>query len=116
MATPNWGESRPRKGLIVLAVIALALVAALLYFLPSMQGYSRTGSAYAARVVCSCRYVGGRGMEDCQKDLEPGMEIVSLTEDEPLKRITASVPLLAEEVAIYREGYGCVLIGKPGEE
>ena len=94
----------------VLLIVAVLLVAALVYALPMMRGYSKTGSAYAARIVCSCRYIGGRSLEDCQKDLEPGMEIVSLTEADNARRIDASVPLMAAESAELREGYGCVLM------
>ncbi|MFN3473085.1 MAG: hypothetical protein ACK4ZW_03470 [Blastomonas sp.] len=94
----------------VLLVIAAMIVAALIYAWPAMRAYSQTGAAYSARIVCSCRYIGGRGLEDCEKDLEPGMEVVSLSEAAQAKRIDATVPLMASESAEFREGFGCVLM------
>lgn len=112
MATRNIGAMQGRGGrlkwvLLVLAVIAAAAIA---YLWPSLRAYSQTGAAYSARVVCSCRYIGGRELGDCEKDLEPGMEIVSLSEASDAKRIDATVPLMADESAEYRQGYGCVLM------
>lgn len=114
MATRNINAMRSggRGSKVKWALLALAvlLVAALIYALPMMRAYSKTGAAYSARVVCSCRYIGGRGLADCEKDLEPGMEIVSLSEAADIRRIDATVPLLAAESAEFREGYGCVLM------
>ena len=55
-------------------------------------------------------WLGGRELGDCEKDLEPGMEVVSLSEAADAKRIDATVPLMAAESAEYREGWGCVLM------
>lgn len=101
----------PRRRLwpwVLLGVVAVVGALAL-YFWPAATAYSRTGSAYAARVICSCRHIGGRTLEDCKKDLEPGMEIVSVSEAFEERRVTASVPLLAKESAVFRPGSGCVL-------
>lgn len=100
----------------VLLVIAVMIVAALIYAWPAMRAYSQTGAAYSARIVCSCRYIGGRGLEDCEKDLEPGMEVVRLSEAAKAKRIDATVPLMASESAEYREGFGCVLMTRQERE
>lgn len=114
MATRNMGAGSGLgsggKAKWVLIAFAVLLVAGVIYAWPAMRAYSQIGAAYSARVVCSCRYIGGRGMEDCEKDLEPGMEVVSLSEAADAKRIDASVFLMAEESAEYRPGYGCVLM------
>ncbi|MFC3308011.1 hypothetical protein [Blastomonas aquatica] len=114
MATRNvngmYGPSRRGKLKWVLLALAVLLVVGIVYALPTMRAYSQTGAAYSARVVCSCRYIGGRALGDCEKDLEPGMEIVSLSEAADARRIDATVPLLASESAEYREGWGCVLM------
>ncbi len=114
MATRNmsamYGRSSGGKLKWVLLALAVLLVAGIAYALPTMRAYSQTGAAYSARVVCSCRYIGGRDLGDCEKDLEPGMEIVSLSEAADTKRIDATVPLLASESAEYRQGWGCVLM------
>lgn len=120
MATRNmsamYGRSSGGKVKWVLLVLVVLLVAGIAYALPAMRAYSQTGAAYSARVVCSCRYIGGRELGDCEKDLEPGMEIVSLSEAADAKRIDATVPLLASESAEYRTGWGCVLMTEKERE
>ena len=64
-------------------------------------------SGYVAHVVCSCRYAGGRDMQSCATDFEPGMEIVRMSDDPAAKRVTASVPLLAKRSARFTPEYGC---------
>jgi hypothetical protein len=93
----------------MLLVLAVILAGAGWYYGPGLHDQAVAGTSYGARVACSCRHVGGRGLEDCRKDFEPGMELVSLSEDAEAKSVTASVPLLASQTATYREGYGCVL-------
>lgn len=114
MATRNIGISQSGggrgKAKWVLLVLLLLAAGALVYALPALKGYSKTGTAYAARVVCSCRYIGGRSLEDCEKDMEPGMGFVSLSEASDAKRIDASIPLMAADSAELREGFGCVLM------
>ena len=100
---------RPRYGLWLLAVVALVLGGAAWAFREPINGYGSIASAYSARVACSCRFVGGRSLEDCSKDRLAGMEAVTLVEDTEAKSVTARFPLVAEATATYRKGYGCVL-------
>lgn len=81
----------------------------LIWKFPSFKAQAELGSAYAARVGCSCRYVQARSLESCQRDFEPGMELVSVTEDPATKTITGSVPLLASRSARYAGASGCLL-------
>lgn len=74
-----------------------------------LRGDAIAGTAYGARVACSCHYVAGRSMGDCAKDKLAGMEIVRFSADEGSKSVTASVPLIAHATARLRDGYGCVL-------
>lgn len=92
-----------------LAWLLIALIAALVWFWKPLNGYAQVGASYAARVGCSCRYVGGRSLTDCRKDFEPGMELVMLSEDAETKSVTARFPLLASQTATFREGEGCRL-------
>ncbi|MBU1607270.1 MAG: hypothetical protein KKD08_10760 [Alphaproteobacteria bacterium] len=98
--------------------VALALVVLLAmgwwYVRDNVTGNAAVGTAYAARVGCSCRYVAGRSLEDCAKDKLAGMEMIRLSEIPEDQSVTASVPLIASETARYREGFGCVL--DPWEE
>ena len=70
---------------------------------------AEVGAGYVARVVCACRYIGNRTMKQCLTDYEPGMEIVSVSEDAAAKRITATVPLIANRSARYDGDLGCAL-------
>ena len=95
--------------ILLLALAAITAAAWMSPFGQRLQGDATAGSAYGARVACSCRFVAGRSMEDCAKDKLAGMELVRLSADETAKSVTASVPLLASDTATYRKGYGCVL-------
>lgn len=110
MATVNPAadpKSRLRRRVLLLG---LALLAALLaWFWGPMNAYAQTGASYGARVACSCRFVGGRELGDCEKDFEPGMELVMLSEDTQAKSVTARFPGLASATATYRPGLGCQL-------
>ena len=105
-AIPTPRRSRRRWWPVAVVVLLAVLLAA---FWRPIAGYARVGSAYGAHVACSCRYAGGRSLEDCKKDFEPGMELVSLSEDRAAKSVTARFPLVASATATYREGWGCLL-------
>jgi len=98
--------------IIVLLILLIAAVAYAMRMKPTVE----LGVGYGAHVVCSCRYIGGRDMQSCYNDYEPGMEMISVSDDEEEKRVTASVPLLASRSAQFREGLGCVLEPLPGEQ
>lgn len=111
MATVNPAESlRPGSRRRRWPWLVLALLAGLLaWFWQPLNGFAQTGASYGARVACSCRFVGGRSLEDCRKDFEPGMELVMLSEDVAGKSVTARFPLLSTQTATYFEGAGCRL-------
>jgi hypothetical protein len=92
-----------------LLLVLLALAGLYAVNRTTIEGYAVTGTAYGARVGCSCRFAGGRDLADCEKDFESGMELVRLSEDEDAKSVTASIPLVRSQTATFREGYGCVL-------
>lgn len=97
-----------------LALFGFILAIVFAYNFSFIKGQLGLGAAYGARVACSCHYVGGRSLEDCKKDFEPGMEVISLSVDDQKRQVTASVPLLASSTATFREGWGCML-STPGE-
>ncbi len=100
----RWG------GCLPWAILGAALlIGGLVWKFPALQAQAELGSAYAARVGCSCRYVQGRSLESCQSDFEPGMDMVSLSEDAATKTVTGSVPLLASRSARYAGASGCLL-------
>ena len=98
-----------RKWPTILLVAVLAVGAIAYAYRAPIAGYSAAGTAYSARVACSCRFVAGRDLEDCAKDQLPGMELVMLSEDEEERSVTATFPLLRSDTARLRDGYGCVL-------
>ena len=116
MATTETFHRDPAKRrlwprILLVLVLVLASVAAVGWFAnrTAINGYAMAGASYAARVGCSCRYIGGRSIGDCAKDKVAGMELIRLSEDPQAKSVTASFPLVASQTATYREGYGCVL-------
>jgi len=100
-------KSRYWRWAALLAVIAIAALA-WSYRVPA-QGYAKAATSYSARVACSCRFVAGRSLKDCNKDKLGGMELVTLVEDVESNSVTARFPLISEDTASFREGYGCVL-------
>ena len=102
-------KARRSKGLLWTAGVLVVLLALWAAFGSAALGYARAGTAYGARVACSCRFVGGRSLEDCTKDKLNGMELVTLSDDREAKSVTARMLFFASDTATYREGYGCVL-------
>ncbi len=91
----------------LMAALAAALVA--FFFGKAIAGFSETGTSYAAKSACSCRYIAGRELGSCYDDLMPGMGVIWLSEDEAAQSVTATVPLISSTEATYRDGPGCVL-------
>ena len=105
-------KSRRLPRLWLILVLAFAAILATLWFSEfgqRLRGDATAGTAYGARVACSCRFVAGRSLEDCAKDKLSGMGLIRLSADDTAKSVTASIPLLTEETARLRPGYGCVL-------
>ena len=102
--------ARKRIALYVGLLFLLVLTALVAYNFSSIKGQMDVGTAYGARVACSCHYIGGRDIEDCRKDFEPGMEVISLSLDDERKRVTASALLIESATAEFREGWGCVML------
>lgn len=110
MATPKKASAgRRRAGRIVWIGAAIVVLLALwLAFGATALGYARAGTAYSARVACSCHYVAGRDLDDCAKDKLGGMELVTLSDDPADKSVTARM-LVVSDTARMKPGYGCVL-------
>ena len=102
--------ARKRIALYFGGLFLLVLIALFAYNFSFIKGQMDVGTAYGARVACSCHYIGGRDIEDCRKDFEPGMEVISLSLDDERKRVTASALLLESATAEFREGWGCVML------
>lgn len=88
--------------------LALVLAAFAAWQWSDWRMTARAGSAYAARIVCSCRYVAGRTMESCARDIAEDAGAVHLNDDPAARRVTGTVPLLGRGSAVFRPGFGCV--------
>ena len=103
-------KRRSRLWLVAVLLIAGALVGAWFSsFGQRLRGDAAAGSAYGARVACSCRFVAGRSLDSCEKDKLAGMGLIRFSADEEAKSVTASVPLISSETARLKPGFGCVL-------
>lgn len=109
LATAKARTHRKANRLVWIGAVAVALLALWAAFGSAALGYAHAGTAYGARVACSCRFVADRSLEDCTKDKLKGMELVSLSDDTEAKSVTARMLFLASDTAAYREGYGCQL-------
>jgi hypothetical protein len=103
------GSLGKRITLVTLLLVVAVIAAAAWVYRAPIQGYAGVSTSYAARVACSCRFIGGRTLEDCAKDKLAGMELVSLSENPEGQSVTASIPFVDSVTATKREGYGCVL-------
>jgi drug/metabolite transporter superfamily protein YnfA len=115
-ATPNpthkARHNKWRTAKIALIAVLVLILLLLMFNFATLKGYARLGTGYAAHVTCSCRYIEGRDMESCANDAEAGMEIVSVSDDPEHKRVTATVPFLANAAAELRGEYGCQQLNK----
>jgi hypothetical protein len=116
MTTENRDSSRKslhaNKRLLQYAAAGFLLILVLIiaFNFAAIKGNAQLGTAYAAHVNCSCRYIEGRDMESCATDAEAGMAFVSVSDDPEDKRVSASVPFLAKAVAEQRGEFGCIAL------
>ena len=101
-------QRRP-KWLYALAAVAVTAATLLAWNWSAMRAKAELGAAFGARITCSCRYVEGRSLDSCKGDKEPGMTLVTLSDDPESRSVRGGVPLLASRTARYRPGWGCLL-------
>ncbi len=109
---PTRQPSRWRRNLAL--VVALAGAASLAWAWRDLREEALVGAAYGARVGCVCRFVSNRPLESCKADLRVAglggaASMVSLSQDEASRSVTASVPLLASQSATFAPERGCSL-------
>jgi len=96
--------------LVVVGVLAVIAGAGWQLFLKDEVENAQIGLAYAAKQVCSCRFVSSRRMTQCQGDFLTDISQATLTEDG--ESINASaLGGLVSATATHTEGLGCVLKG-----
>ncbi len=102
--------------LIFLAVLALVSAGAWQLFLKEQVSFGKVASAYAAKQICSCRFVSQREMESCKTDFTQDISALTISESyidatgRTDQSVTASVlGGLISEKATFEPGLGCAL-------
>lgn len=90
------------------------LIGWLIFQGPAIAAQAEAGAAYGARMACSCRYVQGRPIAQCERDKEPGMAMIRYDDDPGQRTVTASVPMLARAHARYQPATGCLFVDADG--
>jgi CubicO group peptidase (beta-lactamase class C family) len=102
------------KWLLVLVVVAIAGVAAWLYFFP--PDLIRVGTGYAAKIVCSNVFIAGRDPDqvlslDVQAPGNPVLKLITIDVDRNAHTVTAGLlGPFGRSVAVAREGLGCASV------
>lgn len=103
--------------LILIAALALVGAAAWQFALKDQIAFGKVASAYAAKQICSCRFVSKREMESCKTDFTQDISALTISESDTDttgrvdQSITASAALgLISEKATFEPGLGCTLI------
>lgn len=99
----KWGAAALLGALVLLSVLKW----------PHWQAQARAGSAYAARITCSCRFVEGRSAESCARDIADDAGLVMVREESKERAVSASVPLLGSAQARLKPGFGCLMEPEP---
>lgn len=103
------GFKQPVSRLFIGAVIVAILLLGYWAYGAPLVKTAEAGVGYAAKGACSCRFLAGRSMDDCREDKIDGMALIFLSENADAKSVTARVPLVASDTAIFRKGAGCQL-------
>jgi hypothetical protein len=93
------------KKLIALGVVVALGVAAAIYG-PTVLGYLRIGTTFAAQQTCACVHVSGRELASCVTDLGKAGELLSVKVEGDTVRATALLGLFSGE-SKNEPPYGC---------
>lgn len=94
-----------KRKLIAIAVV-VALGAAAVVYLPTLVGYLKIGTTFAAQQMCACVHVSGRTLESCLGDLGKAGGLLTVSVDGDAVRATALLGLFSGE-ARNEPPYGC---------
>jgi len=95
--------------LVISAVIVVLLGAGWQFYFKGQVAYARLATAYGAKQVCSCRYIGERPMKSCLGDFTA--DVSALTFSETPYEITAKAPFgMAKARARYSPTLGCAVV------
>ncbi len=93
----------------IVVIIGIIIAALWQFYLKNQVEYARIATAYGAKQVCSCRFIGERDMQSCKLDFTDNISALTITQRETT--ITAKAPLgLASGRARYTPKLGCSLV------
>lgn len=109
-------KTRYPRALIGIALAALGAVIAVAHYGSKLVAI---GTAYTAKTLCSGVFVSHRDPAsvlgtDLSPDVHPILRLVDASTDRDARQVTASLFGLAQRKAIYRDGFGCVVVDPNG--
>ena len=102
------GFEAPELGVAVFGEHPVEMLAIELGHICELRDAS-SGAGYVAKEVCSCIHLGRRSLASCRPDVPEYMDGIRAEELSDGTGVRAFVPLFAERVARYAEGFGCAL-------
>ncbi len=98
------------KALLIAAAISTLIFGAFWQFwLKDQIQFAKIGTAYGAKMVCSCRFVAGRPMESCRKDFTLDLSAINFSERDNTIKASVLGGLVKSE-ARFEPGLGCALV------
>ena len=97
------------KGWVISGAAVLALGAGAWFARRALE-QAHIGTAYVAKLTCSCLFVSRRSLQSCATDYDlPAAKL--LTSEVGLQSVTVSAPgRLVSTRAVFEPGYGCHLV------
>ena len=93
---------------INIAIVSLAIIGAAALWIwgkPMMD----IGTNYAAKQMCSCIYLGGRDVDDCQSDMDEGLEQIDIRHVPEREGVETDMFFISTSAAYYHPGTGCTI-------
>lgn len=95
------------KGLLIAAVVLVALVGIALFAGRDTWATAKIGTVYVAKQTCSCLFVAGRPMESCRTDYDPeAIKPLTVETSDRSVKVSALAGLVSAQ-ADFEPGFGC---------
>lgn len=98
-----------RAGLIAALVVVLLVVGGTMFMASDTARGMGVGVNYTAKMLCSCVFVQGRGVEACYADMLSNVESIPVQIDREALTVRTSIFGVLTGEASYEEGKGCLL-------
>jgi CubicO group peptidase (beta-lactamase class C family) len=101
-----------RKIKIGVSIISLTILA---YGINFGVKYANIGSAYDAKMACSCTFIQHRSLQNIYDEELYAVPFANIKVDSVEQSVTANIYGFAEKKAIFRPGLGCTLVNEMDE-